>query len=214
MQPDRSSPCSRNARPQKTLVGRAQWKTTGLVAGRTEEGENRQSDGVIGKAQVQDAAKASFFGSEEAGKAKPNSLGTTGAHNGPVNHDGIIVLGRMKFEHHATSHWNALTRAHATPPKRQIRQRAFDDDALTWVIDGANLCGVLDRDTLIVAARIGLELAEETCKAMSAELTTEGIDGQGTEEPSSHPVARSESGLWRSAFWARAAGHCRSGLLC
>jgi hypothetical protein len=164
---------------------------------------------VIGKAQVEDAAEASFFGSEKTGKAKPNPLGTTGAHNGPVNHDGIIVLGRMKFEHYATSHWNALTRAHATPPKRQIRQRSFDDDALAWVIDGANLCRVLDWHTLVVAARIGLELAEETCKAMSAELTTEGIDGQGAEEPSSHPVAWSEFGLERPTFWATAGEHCR-----
>ena len=139
-------------------------------------------DCAIGKAQVEDAAKASFFGSEETGKAKPNPLGTTGAHNGPVNHDGIIVLGRMKFKHHATSHWNALIRAHATPPKRQIRQRSFDDDALAWVIDGANLCRVLDRNTLIVATRIGLELAEEGCKAMGTELTTKRINGEGAQE--------------------------------
>ena len=63
-------------------------------------GEDRQSDCVIGKAQVEDAAKASFFRSEETGKAKSDPLGTAGAHNGSVNHDGVIVLGRMKFEHH------------------------------------------------------------------------------------------------------------------
>jgi hypothetical protein len=61
MQPGRLSPCSRNVRPQKALVGRAQWKTADLVAERTEEEENRQSNGVIGKAQVEDAAKASFL---------------------------------------------------------------------------------------------------------------------------------------------------------
>ena len=108
------------------------------------EGANRQSDGVIGKAQVENAAKASFLGSEETGKAKPDPFGTTGAHNGPVNHDGIIVLGRMKFQHHVTSHRNALARTHAASSKRQIRQHPFDDDALARIMDGANLCRVLD----------------------------------------------------------------------
>ena len=79
-----------------------------------------QSDGVIGKVQVEDATKASFFRPEETGKAKPNPFGTTGAHNGPINHDGIIVLGRMKFQHHMASHRNPLTGAHTAPPKRQI----------------------------------------------------------------------------------------------
>jgi hypothetical protein len=171
-------------------------------------------DGVIGKAQIKDAAKASFFGSEETGKAKPNPFGTTGAHNGPIYHDGIIVLGRMKFQHHETSHGNALTRAHATPPKRQIRQRSFDDDAPAWIIDGTNLCRVLDGNTFIVTARIGHELAEEAGEAMGTELTTKGIDGQAAEEPISYSLARGEFGLRRPAFWAKAGEHCGSGLLC
>ena len=169
---------------------------------------------VIGKAQLEDAAKASFFGSEETGKAKADPLGRTGAHNGPVNHDGLIVLGGMKFKHHATSHGNALTCAHATPPERQIRQRSFDDDAPAWVIDGTNLYRVLDGNTFIVTARIGHELAEEGGEAMGTELTAKGIDGQGPEEPISHPVARSEFGLSCPAFWARAGEHGLSGLLC
>jgi hypothetical protein len=169
---------------------------------------------VIGKAQLEDAAKASFFGSEETGKTKPNSLGRTGAHNGAINHDGLIVLGRMKFQHHATSHGNALTRAHATPPERQIRQRSFDDDAPACVIDGTNLCRVLDGNTFKITARIGHEIAEEGGEAMGTELTAKGIDGQGPEEPISHPVARSEFGLSCPAFWARAGEHGLSGLLC
>jgi len=44
---------------------RAQWKTTGLVAERTDEGENRQSDYGIGKAQVEDSAELDGQCSEE-----------------------------------------------------------------------------------------------------------------------------------------------------
>jgi hypothetical protein len=101
-------------------------------------------DGVIGKAQVEDAAEASFLRSEKTGKAKPDSFSTMGAHNGAVNHDGIIVLGRMKLQHHLASHWNALACAHTAPPERQIRQHPFDDDALAGITDGANLCRILD----------------------------------------------------------------------
>ena len=71
----------------------------------------------------------SFFRSEKTGKAKSNPLGTTGAHNGPVNLNGVIVLGKMKFQHHLASHRNALACAHAAPSERQIRQYPFDDDA-------------------------------------------------------------------------------------
>ncbi len=67
-----------------------------------------------------------------------------GAYNGAINHDGIIVLGRMKLQHHLASHRNALARAHAAPPERQIGQYPFDDDALAGIMDGANLCRVLD----------------------------------------------------------------------
>ena len=76
----------------------------------------------------------------------------------------------MKFQHHATSHGNALTRPHAAPPEGQIRQGSFDDDALAWIVDGTNLCRVLDGNTFIIAARIGHELAEERGEAMGAEL--------------------------------------------
>ena len=114
----------------------------------------------------------------------------------------------MKFQHHATSHGNALARAHATPPERQIGQGSFDDDAPAWIVDGTNLCRVLDGNTFIIAARIGHELAEEGGEAMGAELTAKGIDGQGAEEPISHPVARSEFGLPCPAFWAWADEHC------
>ncbi len=81
--------------------------------GSYEEGAKRQSDGGIGKAQVEDAAEASFFRSEKTGKAKSDPFDTTGAHDRAVNHDGIIVLGRMKFQHDVASHRNALACAHA-----------------------------------------------------------------------------------------------------
>jgi hypothetical protein len=53
-----------------------------------EEGANRQSDCVIGKAQVADAAEVSFFRSEKTGKVKSDPFGTTGAQDSAVNHDG------------------------------------------------------------------------------------------------------------------------------
>ncbi len=102
-------------------------------------GEDRQSDGGIGKAQGQDAAEPSFFRSEEIGKAKSDPLGTAGAHNGSVDFNGVIVLGRMKFQHHLASHRNALACAHAAPSERQVRQYPFDDDAPARIADGANL---------------------------------------------------------------------------
>lgn len=88
----------------------------------------------------------------------------------------------MEFQHHLASHRKALARAQAAPSERQIRQGPFDDDALAGVMGGANFCRVLDRDSVIVAARIGLELAEEGCEAMGTELTAKGIDGQGAKE--------------------------------
>src|SRR5262245_24384652 len=120
----------------------------------------------------------------------------------------------MKFQHHATSHGNALTRPHAAPPEGQIRQGSFDDDAPAWIVDGTNLCRVLDGNTFIIAARIGHELAEEGGEAMGTELTAKGIDGQGAEEPISDPIAWREFGLPCPAFWAWAGEHGRSGLLC
>ena len=75
-------------------------------------------DGVIGKAQGEETAEAVFFRSEKTRKAKPDPFGATGTHNGAVNHDGIIVLGGMKLQHHLTSHRNALVGTHAAPPER------------------------------------------------------------------------------------------------
>ena len=43
-------------------------------------------DGGIGKTQGEETAKASLFRSEETGKAKPDPFGTTGTHDGAVNH--------------------------------------------------------------------------------------------------------------------------------
>jgi hypothetical protein len=75
-------------------------------------------DGGVGKTQGQETAEASFLRAEKARKPKPDSFGATGTHNGAVNHDGIIVLGRMKLQHHLTSHRNALGGAHTAPPER------------------------------------------------------------------------------------------------
>ena len=169
-------------------------------------------DGVIGKAQVEDTAETSFFRSEQTGKAKPDSFGTTGAHNGPVNHDGIIVLGRVKFKHHATSHWNALTRAHATPSKRQIRQCPLDDDTLAGITNGANMCRILNRDSVIVPARIGLEFAKEDGKAMGTELTAKGIDGQGTEESVCDSRPRCQFRFRSPTLWTCRGRHGRTSL--
>jgi len=79
------------------------------------EAMNRPSACVTGKAQVDDAAEASFLRAEETGKAKPDPFGTTRAHNSAADHDRIIVLGRIKFQHHLASHWNALPCAHTAP---------------------------------------------------------------------------------------------------
>ena len=101
-------------------------------------------DGGIGKAQGEETAEASLFRSEETGKAKPDPFSTTGTHDDAVNHDGIIVLGRMKLQHHLASHRNALARAHTAPSEGQIRQCPFNHDALAGIMDGANLCRVLN----------------------------------------------------------------------
>jgi hypothetical protein len=175
----------------------------------TTGGENRPSDCLIGKAQVQDAAKASFFGTEETGKAKPDPFGTTGTHNGIVNHDGGIILGRMKFQHHVASHRKALARGNTAPSEGQIRHCPFHDDVLAWIMDGTDLCRVLDRDPVIIAARIGPEFAEEGGKPMATELTAKGIDGQRAKKPVSHPAAWGEFCLQRPAFWTTAAAHGR-----
>jgi hypothetical protein len=153
-------------------------------------GEDRQLDCVIRQAQVQDTAEASFFGSEETGKAKSDPFGTAGAHNCTVNHDWIIVLGSMKFQHHLTSHRNALTRAHPASSERQIRQRPFDDDALAGIMGGANLCRVLDRDSVIVAARICLQAAKERRESVRTKLAPDRINGQGAEQAIGHASSR------------------------
>ena len=168
-----------------------------------------QLAGGIGKAQGEETAEAAFFRSEETGKAKPDPFSATGTHDGAVNHDGIIVLGWMKLQHHLASHWNALVGAHPAPPKRQVREYPLNNDTLARIMDGANLSRILDRDSVIVAARIRLELAEEGGKAVRTELTAKGIDGQRAEEPIGHPIAWSELCLQRSAFRTRAGAHCR-----
>jgi len=145
------------------------------------KGRSRQSEGLVGKAQGEETAEASLFRSEETRKPKPDPFGATGTHNGAVNHDGIIVLGGMKLQHHLASHWNALARAHTAPPERYIRQRPFDDDTLAGITNGSNLCWILDRDSVIVSARIGLEFAKECGKAMRTELASDWINGQGAE---------------------------------
>ena len=180
-----ATPFKKGIRDRKALL-----RATDLVAEKTKGEENRQSNCVIGKAQVEDAAEASFFGAEETGKAKPDPFGTTGAHNGIINHDGIIVLGRMKFQHDVASHRNALARAHAASSERQIRQCPFDDDALAGIMGGTNLCRILDRDSVIVAARICFELAEEGCKAIRTELAPNRIDGQNAEQAIGHAFSR------------------------
>jgi hypothetical protein len=47
---------------------------------------------------------------------------------------------------------------------------------------GANLYRVLNCDSVIVTARIALELAEEGGKPMGTELTAKGIVDQGATE--------------------------------
>ena len=75
-------------------------------------------DGGIGKTQGEETAEAAFFRSEETGKAKPDPFGTTGTHDGAVNHDGIIILSGRKLQYHVTPHRNALTGENAAPPER------------------------------------------------------------------------------------------------
>ncbi len=72
-------------------------------------------DCVVGETQVEDAAESSLFRMEETGKAKPDPFGRTGTHNGTIDHDGIIVLGRMEFQHDLTAHRNTLLRKHTAP---------------------------------------------------------------------------------------------------
>ena len=52
---------------------------------------------LVGKAQGEEAAKASFFRSEKTGKPKSYPFGTTGTHDAVVIHDGIIIFGGMKL---------------------------------------------------------------------------------------------------------------------
>jgi hypothetical protein len=164
-------------------------------------------DGVVGKAQVQDAAETPFLRTQETGKAQADSFSRAGADKGAVDHDGIIVLGRMKFQHHLATQRKTLLREHTAPPQGQIRKHPFDNNSLAGIMDGTNLCRILDRDPVIVAARVGFELAEEGGKAMGTELTAKGIDGQRAEEPISHPMAWSKSCLHGPAFGTTVAAH-------
>ena len=71
----------------------------------------------------------------------------------------------------------------------------------------ANLGRILDRNSIIVSAGIGFELAQECRKAMGAELTAERIDGQGAEEQIGHSTAGSKPRFRSSAFRATVAAH-------
>jgi hypothetical protein len=164
-------------------------------------------DGVVGKAQVQEAAETPFLRTQETGKAQADSFSRAGADKGAVDHDGIIVLGRMKFQHHLATQRKTLLREHTAPSQGQIRERALDNDPLAGIMDGAHLCWILDRDPVIVATRIGCEPAEEGGKAVGTELTTQRVNSQGAEEPISHPMAWSESCLHGPAFRATVAAH-------
>jgi hypothetical protein len=165
-------------------------------------------DSVVGEAQIEETAETPFLGTQETGKAQADSFSGAGADKGAVDHDGIIVLGRMKFEHHLAAHRKTLLREHTAPSQGEIREHPFDNDALAWIMDGAHLCRILDRDPVIVAARVGFEFAEKGGKAMGAQLTAKGIDGQRAEEPISHTTAWSESCLHGPAFRATVATHC------
>jgi hypothetical protein len=57
-------------------------------------------DGVVGEAQIEETAEPPFLRTEETRKPQADSFSSAGAHKGAVDHDGIIVLGRMKFQHH------------------------------------------------------------------------------------------------------------------
>jgi len=140
------------------------------------------SNCAIRQPQFKDAAEPAFLRSEETRKAEPYSIGTTGPHNGSVNHDRAIVLCRMKFHHYPASHRNALIRAHVTAPEGQVGQGPSDDDALAGVMGWANLCRVLDGDSVIVAARICFDAAEKGRESVRTELAPDRIDSQGTEE--------------------------------
>ncbi len=166
-------------------------------------------DGGIGKTQGKEAADPSFLRAEETGKPKPDPFGATRTHNGAVNHNGIIVLGGMKLQHHLASHRNTLAGSHTASSERQVRECPLNHDTLAGIINRANRCGILDRDSVIVAARIGFDPTEEGRKAVCAELAAKGIDGQGAEEPIGHPIAWSEFCLQCSAFRARAGTHSR-----
>ncbi len=169
-------------------------------------------DGGIGKTQGKETTEAAFFRSEETGKAKPNPFGTTGTHDGAVNHDGIIVLGGMKLQHHLASHWNALVGAYPAPPKRQVREYPLNNDTLARIKDGANLCRVLNRDSIIVAARIRLELAEEGSKAMRTELASDWINGQGAEQVIGHASSWCQFRFRSPTLWTVLCVHGRTSL--
>jgi hypothetical protein len=164
-------------------------------------------DGVVGEAQVQDAAESSLFRMEETGKAKPDPFDRTGTHNSAVDHDGIIVFGRMEFQHDLTAHRNTLLRKHTAPSERQIRDRPFHNDTCAGIVDGANLCRILYRNSVIVAARVRLELAKEGRKTMGTELTAKGIDGKGAEQTIGDTAAWCKSSFQCPTSWALAGAH-------
>lgn len=74
-------------------------------------------------------------------------------------------------------------------------------------MDGANLRRILYRNSVIVAARVRLELAEEGRKTMGTELTAKGIDGKGAEQTIGDTAAWCESSLQRPTSGALASAH-------
>lgn len=116
----------------------------------------------------------------------------------------------MKFQHHLASHRNALACAHAAPSERQIRQRPFDDDALAGIMGGANLCRVLNRDSVIVAARIGLNAAKERGEPVRTELAPYRINGQSAEQAIGHASSRCQPRFGCPASRAIPRAHCES----
>src|SRR5262249_51530573 len=116
----------------------------------------------------------------------------------------------MKFQHHLASHRNALARRHAATSERQIRQCPFDDDTLAWIIDGAHLGRILDRDSVIIASRIGLELAKESCKTVCTELASHRINSQGAEQAIGYAFSRCQPSFGCPALWTVPRRHGRT----
>lgn len=75
-----------------------------------------------------------------------------------------------------------MIRSDTASSQRQIHHGPFNHDPLGRIVNGPNLCRILNRDTFIVPTRVRCEFAEESGKPMGAELTAKWIDGQGAKE--------------------------------